>query len=517
MILSLRHLAEVVVPLIVISTTTVTFAGSVAAPYQIGTWEGFRPAAISYTFDDNVPNQYSIAVPMFHQAGFKITLFTVINYWTSFTWSMAQTAASYGDEIGSHTVTHTSLNTVSATQLTNELANSQSTINSRITNQLCVTLAYPNCAVPNETVVAQYYIAARGCSGSLVPSTPSDFMNISSFVLGSAGSYTTAASINSLANSAAASQSWCVYLIHSIDINDDYSPLSSTALQASVNYLSANQSKFWVETFGNVVRYIQERNASSVTETANSGSSITIQVTNNLGNSIYNYPITLRRPLPTGWPSALVTQTGKDVGAQVVVVGTTNFLMFDVVPNGGDVMISTGIVVVAATQALGTVQDQAVSMPGVKLLAGSSENAGYALAVTGVGSNSTQGGTVSWDGNLVTYTPPGGYSGQDTFSYTLSDGHGGSAQGTVVVTVAASGTQTLNMISLQLTPTNCQLEFAGIPGRNYIIQSAPTVSGPWSDVSGPVAADGTGLIQFIDTNAPGPMQFYRTRVSGGNP
>src|SRR5208337_4685882 len=113
--------------LMLASIASVVRAGSVAAPYQIGTWEGFRPAAISYTFDDNVPNQYSIAVPMFHQAGFKMTLFTVINYWTSFNWTMAQTAASYGDEIGSHTVTHTSLNTVSATQLTNELANSQST------------------------------------------------------------------------------------------------------------------------------------------------------------------------------------------------------------------------------------------------------------------------------------------------------------------------------------------------------------------------------------------------------
>jgi len=498
-------------------TASVSLAGSVAAPYQIGTWQGFRPAAISYTFDDNVPKQYSIAVPMFHQAGFKITLFTVINYWTSFNWTMAQTAASYGDEIGSHTVTHTSLNTVSATQLTNELANSQSIINSYITNESCVTLAYPNCAVPNETVVAQYYIAARGCSGQLVPSTPSDFMNVSSFVLGSAGSYTTAASINSLADSAASANAWCVYLIHSIDINDDYSPLSSTVLQASVNYMSTNQSKFWVETFGNVVRYIKERNASSVMETANSGSSITIQVTNSLIN-IYNYPITLQRPVPANWPAVAVSQNNQPITAKLVTVNSTNYVMFDVVPNGGDVMISeTGIVVVAATQALGTVQDQAVSMPGVKLLAGSSENAGYALAVTGVGSNSTQGGTVSWDGNLVTYMPPGGYSGQDAFSYTLSDGHGGSAQGTVVVTVAASGAQTLNMISLQLTPTNCQLEFAGIPGRSYIIQSAPAVNGPWSDLSEPIAADGTGLIEYIDTNPPGPMQFYRTSVTGGNP
>jgi oligosaccharide reducing-end xylanase len=507
--------------LITALTASVSLAGSVAAPYQIGTWEGFRKAAVSYTFDDDCPNQYAIAVPMFHTNGFKLTLCTVtdpeIAFGHDISWSQVQQAAAWGDEIASHTVTHVDLTVVSAVQLTNELSSSQSTINANVTNQECLTLAYPYCTLPNETITSQYYIAARICSGALVSSTPGDFMSISSFICGSQGTIQTSANFNNEANSATTASQWCVFLIHAIDNDNGYSPLSSTVLLASVNYMKANPAKFWVETFGNVVRYIKERNASSVAETSNTGNSITIQVTNSLNNSIYNYPITLRRPLPTGWPAAVVSQNNQPISAQLVTVSSTNFLMFDVVPNGGNVIMSTGIVVVAATQALGTVQDQAVSMPGVKLLAGSSDNMGYALAVTGVSSDSTQGGTVSWDGNLVTYTPPGGYSGQDAFSYTLSDGYGGSAPGTVVVTVAASGAQTLNMISLQLTPTNCQLEFAGVPGRNYIIQSAPAVTGPWSDVSGPVAADGTGLIQFIDTNAPGSMQFYRTSITGGNP
>jgi len=327
--------------LMLASIASVVRAGSVAAPYEIGTWEGFRPAAISYTFDDNLPNQYAIAVPMFHAAGFKMTLFTVVNTWVgTFTWSQAQTAASYGDEIASHTMTHPSLNTVSAVQLTNELANSQSNINVRITNELCVTLAYPNCAVPNETVVAQYYITARGCSGQLVSSTPSDFMNISSFVLGNTGSYTTGASINSLANNAAAAKAWCVYLIHSIDNDGGYSPLPSTALQASVNYMGTNQDKFWVETFGNVIRYIQERNASSVAETSSSDSSITLQVTNNLNNLIFNYPITLRRPVPANWPAVAVSQNNQPITAKLVTVNSTNYVMFDVVPNGGNIVLS---------------------------------------------------------------------------------------------------------------------------------------------------------------------------------
>ncbi|MGD0251226.1 MAG: polysaccharide deacetylase family protein [Verrucomicrobiota bacterium] len=315
-----------------------SFAGSVAAPYQIGTWEGFRPAAISYTFDDDCPNQYVEAVPMFHAAGLKMTLFTVTSWEGS--WSQVQKAAAWGDEIASHTVTHPNLTTVSATQLTNELVNSQSTINSYVTNQSCLTLAYPDCAVPNEAVTAQYYFAARVCSGSLVPKTPSDFLQISSFILGNTGPYTTGASINSLADNAVAANAWCVYLTHAIDGDSGYSPLSSTALQASVNYTSTNQDKFWVETFGNVVRYIQERNASSVAETTNSENSITVQVTNNLNNSIYNYPITLRRPVPANWPAVAVSQNNQPITAKLVTVNSTNYVMFDVVPNGGNIVLS---------------------------------------------------------------------------------------------------------------------------------------------------------------------------------
>ncbi len=327
--------------LIIVSGGSVSFGGTVDAPYEIGTWEGFRSAAISYTFDDNLPNQYAIAVPMFHAAGFKMTLFTVVNTWVgTFTWSQAQTAASYGDEIASHTMTHPSLTTVTAAQLTNELANSQSNINVHVPGALCVTLAYPNCVVPSEAVTAQYYIAARGCSGQLVPSTPSDFMNISSFVCGSQGSIQTPAQFNSLADSAAAANSWCVYLIHALDTDNGYSPLPSATLQASLNYMSTNQNKFWVETFGNVVRYIKERNAASVTEASNESNSITLQVTDNLDDSIYNYPITLRRPLPANWPAAAVSQNNQPVSVQLVSVNSTNYIMFNVVPDRGNVIIS---------------------------------------------------------------------------------------------------------------------------------------------------------------------------------
>jgi oligosaccharide reducing-end xylanase len=326
--------------LIALLTTSSTLAGTVSPPYQIGTWQGFRPAAVSYTFDDDLPNQYSIAVPMFNAQGFKLTLFTVTTWLPGGSWTPVQTAASYGHEVASHTVTHPNLSGLSASVVTNELQNSQSAINANVTGQQCLTLAYPYCVPPvNEPVVSNYYIAARGCSGQLVPPTPPDFMNISSFVCGNQG-LLQYSDIKAKADAAVASGSWCVYLIHAIDNDNGYSPLPSATLQATVNYLSTNQSKFWVETFGHVVCYIRERDAALVAETANTGDSITLQVTHNLDNWIYNYPITLRRPLPLGWPGAAVSQNNQVIPAQFVNLNSTNYVIFDVVPNGGDVILT---------------------------------------------------------------------------------------------------------------------------------------------------------------------------------
>jgi hypothetical protein len=61
---------------------------------------------------------------------------------------------------------------------------------------------------------------------------------------------------------------------------------------------------------------------------------------------------------------------------------------------------------------------------------------GYSLSVTGVTQPSNGSAAVNPD-NSVTYTPRGLWWGTDSFRYTLSDGHGGSDQATVTVTVGA--------------------------------------------------------------------------------
>jgi VCBS repeat-containing protein len=66
-------------------------------------------------------------------------------------------------------------------------------------------------------------------------------------------------------------------------------------------------------------------------------------------------------------------------------------------------------------------------------------DAGETLTITaaGVSGATQQGGTVAIapDGKSVRYTPPSGYTGPDSYSYTISDGHGGTDTATVAVNV----------------------------------------------------------------------------------
>jgi peptidoglycan-N-acetylglucosamine deacetylase len=323
---------------IVFSTIcSIGFSQTKSATYEVATWKGFREAAISYTFDDNCPNQLPVAIPMFNEFGFQTTMF-VPSDWIK-DWSALQTAADQGHEIASHTVTHTNLGSLNTAQQLVEFKNSQESINAHIKGRACLTIAYPYCVPGNDSLCASFYIAARHCQGYIEPKTPSDFMKISSLATGNVSSIQTVGDFNSRVQKADSLKGWCVFLIHGIDNDSGYSPTQSSVLRAHLAYVKQQNNSYWVAPFGDVVRYIKERNAVLIHELSNKPTAITLQVTDTLDNTVYNYPITIRRPLPKHWTSATVTQNGKKVEAKVSKKGTLKYITFDVVPDGGNVII----------------------------------------------------------------------------------------------------------------------------------------------------------------------------------
>ena len=84
----------------------------------------------------------------------------------------------------------------------------------------------------------------------------------------------------------------------------------------------------------------------------------------------------------------------------------------------------------AASDSAATYSDNPVTIP---VLANDSDSNSDALTLTSV--SMPAGGLATISGNQIVYVPASGFSGTDTFTYAVSDGKGGSATGTVTVTV----------------------------------------------------------------------------------
>jgi photosystem II stability/assembly factor-like uncharacterized protein len=172
---------------------------------------------------------------------------------------------------------------------------------------------------------------------------------------------------------------------------------------------------------------------------------------------------------------------------------------------------------VAGPDNLGAKENTPVDVPVAKLLANDTTSTGT-ISLTSVNSPGTSGGTVALVGGgmMVEYTPPNStFVGTDTFTYNLSDGTC-TALGTVTVSVSNTNFTSLNVVfGPAISGGNFLVRFAGIPGYTYTIESAGSLTGPWTkeqNVSAPTDNSqgfGVGVFQFQHSTA-GSQGFYRT-------
>jgi sugar lactone lactonase YvrE len=130
-----------------------------------------------------------------------------------------------------------------------------------------------------------------------------------------------------------------------------------------------------------------------------------------------------------------------------------------------------------------------------QLLAGASSPDQSPLTVSAATSPSAQGGTVVLSADAVTYTPPQGFIGGDSFGYTVTDANGNSANASVLVTVTVPAPR---MRQVALITEGAQLSFEGVPGQTYSLERRDGGDAPaWTRIGqATVGADGVGT--FLD-------------------
>lgn len=145
------------------------------AEVRIAKFPGDRPAAVSFTFDDGLPDHLSIAVPALEKRGMRGTFFLVagnisdsvddgakLHPHGKIPWPVWKEIAENGHEIGNHSMHHKQLTKLSDEELAKEIDDAYHLIEEKI-GQPPLTFCFPGNGHDErvDRAVARQHIAGR--------------------------------------------------------------------------------------------------------------------------------------------------------------------------------------------------------------------------------------------------------------------------------------------------------------------------------------------------------------------
>jgi peptidoglycan/xylan/chitin deacetylase (PgdA/CDA1 family) len=308
-------------------------------------WANNKTSALSITFDDGSYNQFTVAMPILNKWNFKATYYIISGYVDAHvggvTWDTIRKTASYGHEIASHTVNHAALVSLSTQgnidSIKEELSLSKNKIDSNVTNQKCLTMAYPwawhNKIV--DSLTALYYIAGR-TAGYLEDQTPSNYYGLAGVIV---YPNTTMGDLNQLVDYNNRWGDWLIEIWHGID-SGGWGPIPHSSFDQHLGYVNFRKNLVWVETVQNIIKYIKERQHVYFYNQFLSNNKISFNANDSLIDSIYDYPLTVKFEIP-GYFNKVdsILQHGKKVKYFMLSYWNRDFLYLNILPDTSKVTV----------------------------------------------------------------------------------------------------------------------------------------------------------------------------------
>ena len=334
----------------------ITFSQKSPPKVSITRWPQDRTAAISLTFDDGINSDLDFVGPILKKHHMNGTFFvaTAMGPWEKRKPEWKQLAQE-GNELANHTVNHPCLlaqitphsQDYTPAMMEAEIAGAAKEISQLVDSRRGLTFAYPcgnmsfgnpNDEAKNAALYARYVsehaFGARGVG--IRPENPDELNVLDVSDLGpTAGKGFL--DLLDLAKPAFQDHNWGVYCFHGV--GGDWLSITPEALEELTGYLEHHQ-EIWTATFGDILRYIQERKAATVQIKQSDEKSLALALQWPMDREIYDIPLTLKVELPTSWAEAGVTGDKKPLNSKMISNDRNPVLLIDVPAQIGEIQIT---------------------------------------------------------------------------------------------------------------------------------------------------------------------------------
>jgi peptidoglycan-N-acetylglucosamine deacetylase len=325
----------------------------------VSRWPGGREAAVSLTFDDGIDSDLDHVGPILKKHHLHGTFFvnTGREPWKQRK-AQWKRLAEEGNEIGNHTVNHPCLLTeitphsqdYTPERMESEIRDAANDITQFLNLRRGLTFAYPcgnmSFGKPGDEAknsalfmdyVAKYHFGARSV-GAGGPEDPDQLNVLDIGTLPSTAGKDFLALVD-MAEPAIRQNGWGTYCFHGV--GGDWLAITPEALDELAGYLEKH-AEIWTATFGDVLRYTQERRAAVVQASGNSADSVDLSLQWPMNPQIYDLPLTLKVEVPAAWTAPTATGDGKPLSPRVLSQKNESVILVDVPPQTARVRIAAG-------------------------------------------------------------------------------------------------------------------------------------------------------------------------------
>ncbi|MFZ9846938.1 MAG: polysaccharide deacetylase family protein [Flavobacteriales bacterium] len=329
-----------------------------AQQYTIANWYKNKTACAVLTYDDWLDGHGAIAFDQFVSKG-MVGTFYINADWASNSggYDTMTYGAKHGLEIANHTFSHQDLQLITLQESKDEIKSCLDSINKFVTNQKCLTFAYPfgNYTPDVVAYVKETHIAGRAARGNWMwgnnwvydfadPNANysqiyEPYYEIPEYEVSDATSNTM---IDAQMTNAKNNGGLLTFMFHEIYNNNVGNPSGWDAVTEQyhsdfLDLIKTYEDDFWIPTFVDAIKYHKERHCATLATVSNVPNLLTLSLTDTLyRNDIYNHPLTLSLNFAQ---SAVVDSIVQGGNKLIGFTHSNGKLVFNAVPDGGDILV----------------------------------------------------------------------------------------------------------------------------------------------------------------------------------